>query len=291
MHLHLLLSSSVPDELVDALEGVEAPIHDLVDQVDGPLMKVLIWVGSVLGMLLVGWVVIRILLSLFKRMVRRSKVDDAAIPFLHSVVKAILYILLFITVISATGLVDTASLVAILGVIGLAVSLAIQDSLSNVAGGALLLMNKPFTKDDFVDINDISGTIVQVSLTYTILRTVDNKRINIPNGEVVKAKIVNYSSEPYRRMEVLLTIARDADMDAAEELLLAVLKSHPMTLTDPPCSAKVSGHSDLGTIISCRAWATREDYWVIYFDLQKQLKAALDENGIAMPVRYLPPQS
>ncbi len=275
----------IPDGVSDALEDIDPLIPSLAGQTQNPVIKALIWAVSLLGMVAVGIVIIKVILWIVKKLLRRTKVDNTAIPFLNSMVKALCYVFLFVIVMGTTGLVDTASLAAILGVLGLAVSLAVQDSLANLAGGALLLLNKPFTRGDFVDVGDISGTIVEISLTYTILRTVDNKRISIPNGQVTNARIINYSSEPYRRMEVLLTIERDSDMDLAEEVLLRALQSHPMTLKSPPCSAKVCDHSDLGAVVSCRAWATKEDYWTIYYDLPKLLKKALDENGISMPVR------
>lgn len=285
--LALAASPAAEVDLPEVIEDIKPLLPMLVDQAHKPWVKALLWLLGLAGMILLGMLVTKVVLYVTKKLLLRSRVDHTAIPFLHAVVKAFCYIVLFLVVVGNTGLLDPASLVAILGVVGLAISLAIQDSLANLAGGALLLLNKPFTREDFVDIGDISGTIVEVRLTYTILRTVDNKRISIPNGQVTKERIVNYSSEPYRRMEVLLTLDRDCDMDRAEQVLLEVLQNHPMVLKAPPCSAKVSQHSDLGTVFSCRAWATREDYWTLWFQLHKLLKQALDQNGLSMPVRVV----
>lgn len=283
------ISPALTETDLQVMEDLKPLLPQLVNQTNNPWIKALLWVAGLAGMILAGMVVIKVVLAITNKLLRRTRIDHTAIPFLHAVVKAFCYIVLFLVVVGNTGLLDPASLVAILGVVGLAISLAIQDSLANLAGGALLLVNKPFTREDFVDIGDISGTIVEVRLTYTILRTVDNKRISIPNGQVTKARIVNYSSEPYRRMEIRLTLARDCDMNRAEQVLLGVLEHHPMVLKEPPCSAKVAEHSDLGTVFSCRAWATREDYWTLWFQLPKLLKQALDQNGLPMPVRLVAP--
>lgn len=280
---------TLPDEIIDAIGNTDPLLPTITQNVENPLVKFLIWLAGLAVMLFLGIVITKIILSFSRRLLLRSKIDNTAIPFLSSVIKVFCYVVLGITILGSTGFVDTASLVTAFGAVGLAVSLAVKDSLSNLAGGALLLVNKPFALGDYVDIDSTSGTITEISLTYTILKTVDNKRICIPNGQVTNARIVNYSSEPVRRLDISLTIGRDSDMALAEKVLAEALHHHPMALAEPEPSVKVTGHSDLGTVVTCRVWAKNEDYWNMNYDLQQQLKEALDRAGIEMPVRTIPP--
>lgn len=233
---------------------------------------------------IIGYFGIKILMGLFEKLLRRSPLDATAIPFVVSVVRIFLYVLLGISVATSLKLVEASSIVTALGAVGLAVSLAVKDSLSNLMGGMMLIVMKTFSKGDYVELESVSGTVAEIGLIYTTLITVDNKRISIPNGQVTNAKIINYSCENSRRVDVSLTISRDSDLELARKVMLEVATAHPMALKDPAPSVVPEDFTDLGIRLTCRAWATQENYWNLRYELLNQLDKKLKAAGIVIPV-------
>ncbi len=262
----------------------------LTKDITSPLLQFGAWLVMLAATVILGIVLTKVLVAFVGRMLRRTSINNAAIPFLCSILRIFCYVLVGISVADAMNIVEPSSIVAALGAVGLAVSLAVKDSLTNLAGGIQLVLTKSFQLGDYVDIDGIAGTVTQVDLLHTTLNTPDNKRIMIPNGQVTTAKITNYSSESSRRVDISLTISRDSDLNQAEQLLTAEMARHPLVHKDPAPTARVDRHDDLGMVVVCKAWTDTADYWTVYYDLQEGLKTALDQAGIQMPVRMLKQQ-
>lgn len=251
------------------------------------LASAVVWLGKIALTIVVGIVVIKVLLHFAQKLLVRTKLNPAAIPFTLTVSRIFLYVLLGISVSTSVGIVDTASIVTALGAVGLAVSLAVKDSLSNLMGGVLLIVFKSFGLGDYVEIDGVAGTVAEIGMIHTILTTTDNKRISIPNGQVTNARIINYSAESTRRVDIILTIDRENDIESAKSVLMGIIVANPLTLEDPAPTVHAEGHTELGTKLCCRIWVNREDYWGVYYDITETLKDKLAAAGITMPTKTL----
>lgn len=249
------------------------------------LLNAGIWLGKLAFTAVVGVIAIKVLMHFAKKLLGRTKLNPAAIPFTLTVSRIFLYVLLGISISTSMGIVEPASLVTALGAVGLAVSLAVKDSLSNLMGGVLLIIFKSFGLGDYVEIDGVAGTVAEIGMIHTILTTVDNKRISIPNGQVTNARIINYSAESTRRVDIILTIDRENDIASAKSILMGIISTHPLTLGDPAPTVHAEGHTELGTKLCCRIWVNRENYWAVYYDITETLKDKLTQAGITMPTK------
>lgn len=241
-------------------------------------------VAKLLGVVLLVMVclaVVKLLLRVLDRLFVRLHVPKTILGMLRAIVKVVL---LFLVVVIAMGYlgIPVTSLVAVLSVVGVAVSLGVQNFLTNVVGGFQLLASQPFEVGDYVDAGGCSGTVQEVGLFYTKVITPDNKLIQLPNGSVVAANITNYSSQPTRRVEVVVSASYDAPVEQVEQVLLAVASGHEKVLPDPAPFARVSKYAASSIEYTVRVWCANGDYWDVYFDLLKAVKTAFDQNGIQM---------
>lgn len=242
--------------------------------------------GNVLSAIILAVVcliVIKLILKLYDKLIEKSRIDPIIRKILRIAVKALLLFLSLIIVLSSLG-VSVTSLVATLSVVGVAFSLAIQGFLSNVFGGIQIISNKPFHVGDYVDAGGESGVVMEVGLFYTNLHTVDNKLVQIPNASIANSNIVNYSSEPNRRVDITVTASYDDDTEKVKAVLLKLVSEHPLTLSgeglDPMVRVSSYNANDIGYTV--RAWCAGGDYWTVYFDLMDAIKPTFDKNGIAM---------
>lgn len=226
-------------------------------------------------------VVIKVLLKFTDRALRRVHLDDTLKKLIRTALKAVLVFVGIIVVLGCLG-VPVTSLIALMSVIGLAVSLAVQNFLSNVAGGLQLLMSKPFKAGDYVQAGDCSGTVQEVGLFYTKLNTVDNKLIQLPNSTIVSQNIINYSSEDRRQVEIRVTASYDAPGELVRGVLERLVREHPLTYDDPAPLVHISAYQDSAIEYLVRVWCDNENYWTVYFDLMDGLKPAFDQAGIEM---------
>lgn len=226
---------------------------------------------------------VKLILKVYDKVIENSRVDPIIRKILRIAVKAVLLFMGLIIVLSSLG-VSVTSLVAALSVVGVAFSLAIQGFLSNVFGGIQIISNKPFHVGDFVEAGGQSGVILEVGLFYTKMNTGDNKLIQIPNSAIANANIVNYSSEPNRRVDITVTASYDDDTEKVKAVLMQLICEHPKTLSgqgvDP--MVRVSGYNANDISYTMRAWCAGGDYWTVYFDLMDAIKPAFDKNGISM---------
>ena len=230
----------------------------------------------------VGAKLINSLAKWIKKSPKLDKIDNSLRSFLGSFSKIALYIVLIITVAMILG-VPATSFITILASCGVAIGLALQGSLSNFAGGIMILLFKPFKVGDYIEASGESGTVAEITVVYTIILTTDNKRITIPNGTLTNSVIENYSSEKTRRVDLTFTTSYDNDIEKTKKILLDVASSHPKALKDPEPFVRLSAHSDSALTYTVRIWCNNEDYWDVHFDTTEKVKKAFDENGIEIP--------
>ncbi len=243
--------------------------------------------AAVLLCLLVASVVaIRVLVSLADRAMIQAKLDRGVRTFLRSGLKVALWLVAVCVLLGYLG-VPMTSMVALLSVVGLAVSLAIQGTLSNLAGGILILTSHPFAAGDFVEAGEIKGTVQEVGLIYTKLDTVDNRVVFVPNGEISGKTITNYSANPTRRVDLSFTTSYDDPTEKVKECIARVIGEHPLTLPTPEALIRVNSYQSSSVEYVARTWCATEDYWAVYFDLTEQVKAAFDKAGIQMTYDHL----
>jgi len=237
-------------------------------------------------LVVVGLAVVKVLLRMVEGLFKTMHVPATLLGILRAVAKALLLFLMVIIVLGYLGIPVT-SLVAAMSVIGVALSLGVQNFLTNVVGGLQMLVSQPFQVGDFVEAGGCSGTVREIGLFYTKIMTPDNKLIQLPNSSVVSANIVNYSAEETRRVDVVVTASYDAPVDKVEAVLKQLVVSHGKVLTQPAPFARVSNYGASSIEYTIRAWCANADYWDVYFDLIKGVKAAFDENGIEMTYDHL----
>lgn len=236
--------------------------------------------------LIVGLVLVKIVMRFIIRGLKKSKIDPAAHAILEKLIKFGLYLLVIIMFCDSIGI-NITMFVAVLSVLGLAISLAVKDSLSNFASGIIIVFSRPFTIGDFIEAEGVSGSVVEIGLIYTKLNTIDNKQIYIPNGELSSSKIINYSAEDKRRVDIKFSISYSDDAHLAKQLLLNLIENHSLALNDPAPLVRVLEYADSSVNIICRVWANSSDYWDLYYDLIEQGRDVLEENNMTIPFNQL----
>lgn len=232
--------------------------------------------------LIVGLALIRVFVRLLKNQIEKSKLDESLKPFLVSVLSVGMKILLVVSVIGILGI-PVASFVAILGAAGLAVGLAFQGALSNLAGGVLLLTMRPFKVGDYIEGGGYSGTVKAIQILYTELITPDNKMIYVPNGVLSNAGIVNYSVHDTRRVDFTFGVGYEADNQLVLTTLKEIVTNHEAVLQDPEPFIRLSAHGDSAVEYVARVWVKSEDYWTVHYDVLEQVKTTFDDVGISIP--------
>ena len=242
-------------------------------------------VGKVL-LAIVVWFVGKFIVSKILGLVGKIKVLDKIEPntrtFVLSALKWLLYVILVVSIVAILG-VPMASVITVLGTAGAAIALSLQGSLSNLAGGIMLVIFRPFKVGDFVEASGVTGTVKEITLFYTVLNTVDNCRINVPNGALMNANIVDYSAEETRRVDLSFASAKSEDPKKIQDLMLEVMGQNEKVLKDPAPFARLSGGTNEAMQFTARAWCKTEDYWDVYFDLTQAITEKLGENGVQAP--------
>jgi small conductance mechanosensitive channel len=231
-------------------------------------------------------VVIKVLLMLVDHTLGRVKLEPTLKKITRTVLKVLLLFVAVIIVMSCLDIPVT-SLVAVLSVVGLALSLAVQNFLSNVAGGLQILASQPFKVGDYVEAGSCSGTVTEIGLFYTKLLTPDNKLVQLPNSTIVSANVINYSAQPNRRVEIKVSTSYDAPIDQVKQVLTRLVGEHPLTLATPEPMIRVNSYGDNAIEYVVRVWCANADYWTVYFDLMDGVKPAFDQAGIEMTYPHM----
>ena len=232
--------------------------------------------------LVIGLWVIGVITRAFGKTMQKRNVDPSLAPFLKSLMGALLKVMLFISVIGMVGI-EATSFVAVLGAAGLAIGLALQGTLQNFAGGVIILLLKPFKVGDWVDTGSYAGTINQIQIFNTILKTPDNKTIIIPNGGLANSSLTNYSTEPRRRVDFTFGVGYGDSTEKTKNTLLELIKADDRILTDPEPFVAVSALADSSVNFVVRVWVESGDYWGVYFDMNENVYNKFNEVGLNIP--------
>lgn len=230
----------------------------------------------------IGKIVIGILVRALRKLMQANDVDATLTSFVSNLVRMTLLVFVVIAAITQLG-VPSAQFIAVVGAAGLAVGLALQGSLSNFAAGVLIVLFRPYKVGDYVEAAGISGTIEQVQILTTILKTPDNKQIIVPNGQIMDSIITNYSANDRRRVDLVVGVSYDDDLDKVRKTLEELVAAEDRILADPACTIAVSELADSSVNFIVRPWVNTADYWGVHFDLTEAIKKRFDREGISFP--------
>lgn len=236
-----------------------------------------------LVVLVIGNILIRFALKRFAGGRVAKKMDPTALTFIKSFLKIGLYIVLLISIVGILG-VEMASIITVLATCGAALALALQGSLSNLAGGLMLLIFRPFRAGDYIEASGEGGTVVELGIFYTVLLTPNNQQVTIPNGSLISSVIVNYSKEKTRRVVIDMNVAYGTNVEATKELIMGLATSHKKVLNDPAPFIRLTEMADKSLKITLRVWCDTADYWDVNFDLTEAINKAFVENNISVAV-------
>ena len=237
---------------------------------------------TAVAILMIGRIVIRWLVKLLRKIMVRADFDPILVNFASSITTGLLLVILLIAAIDRLG-VDTTSFIAILGAAGLAVGLALKDSLQNFAAGIMMIVFRPFKLGDFIEAGGVSGIIEKISVFSTIMKTGDNREIIIPNGQIYAGAIINYSARGTRRIDMVFGIGYNDDMLKAKQIMEEILIAHDQVLDEPAPVITVAELAESSVNFNVRPWVKSGDYWAVRSDLLQKIKLAFDENGISIP--------
>jgi small conductance mechanosensitive channel len=232
--------------------------------------------------LIIGLWVIKGITRSIKKVMEKRELDETLKPFILGLFSILLKVMLVIAVVGMVG-VQMTSFIAILGAAGLAIGMALSGTLQNFAGGVVILIFKPFKVGDLLEAQGYLGVVKEIQLFNTILLSLDNKTIIIPNGGLSTGSMVNYSAQPTRRVDMSFGIGYTDDIDKAKGIMEELLNNHPKVLKDPAYFIAVSELADSSVNFTVRAWVNGADYWDVYFYMQETVKKEFDKNGIGIP--------
>ena len=246
------------------------------------LLSYAVNIVAAVAIVIVGMIVARLVSNTVNRLMVARHIDATVADFLSALVR---YGIIAFTLIAALGRVgvQTASVIAVLGAAGLAVGLALQGSLSNLAAGVLLVMFRPFRAGEYVDLGGVAGTVLNVQIFSTTMRTVDGKIVVIPNGKIIAGNIINFSREPVRRNEFTISVAYDSDIDKVKQILTGIIESEDRILKDREMTVRLNelGASSLNFVV--RVWSNSGDLQNVYWDVLERIKREFDAAGISFP--------
>ncbi len=231
--------------------------------------------------LFVGVYSIRLINRIIKRVMIKRELDPTLTKFLADILNWVLRVLLFVTFISNLGI-ETSSFVAILGAMGLAVGLSLQGSLSNFAGGMLIILFKPFKVGDTIEAQGVIGSVSEIQIFVTKLITANNQTIFVPNGSLSNGTIINYSLQGFRRADLTIAISYDTDIKKAKDIITEVLKNNPKVLKTPAADVSVKNLTESAIQLAVRPWANNEDFGAVFAETLENCKSAFDAAGIVI---------
>jgi small conductance mechanosensitive channel len=268
------------DELqLDKLDVTSIDVAGLVDT------YVIPWGINIIFALLifvVGKFLVGVITNLVKKLMGKAKVDGILVNFIGSIIRTVLLLFVVIAALDQLG-VDTTSLIALIGAAGLAIGLALQGSLQNLASGVMLIVFRPFTDGDFVEAGGTMGVVEEIGIFTTKMRTGDNKEVIVPNGQIFGGIITNYSKRDTRRVDMVFGIGYGDDIRKAKQVITDIIAADERILKDPAPLIAVGELADSSVNFNVRPWVNSSDYWSVYFDLNEKIKLAFDDNGISIP--------
>ncbi|MET1254763.1 mechanosensitive ion channel family protein [Aliikangiella maris] len=235
-----------------------------------------------LAIFIIGKWLVKTIVKVIDKLLEKAKLDSILIDFISGIVSALLMLFVIIASVGQLG-VDTTSLVALIGAAGLAIGLSLQSSLQNFASGVMLIVFRPFTAGNFVEVAGIAGVVEKISIFSTQLRTGDNKQMIVPNGKIYGDVITNYSAKDTRRVDMKFGIGYGDDLKKAKEIIKRILDEDERILKDPAPVVAVSELGDSSVNFVVRPWVNSDDYWPVFFDIHEKVKLTFDAEGISIP--------
>lgn len=253
---------------------------------ESTLLPVIIKIGIAIVVFILGRLLIKLLVKLVHKMFKKTPWDESVESFLESIIKTALYVVLIVGIVEILG-VGTATILSVIGSAGLAVGLALQGSLSNFAGGVLILILKPFKVGDYIIAAGQEGSVVSIDIFYTKLRTVDFKDIVIPNGNLSNSAITNVSAQNIRRHDIVASAAYGADIEKVKAVLKAIAENSQYVLHDQDVTVFIANYGDSSVDYNLRFWVKAENYWDAKFEVTENIKKEFDKNGIEIPFKQI----
>lgn len=279
------LNDAVQD-LVEHPEETMSAFGKFFEDLGSSILKAVPTILFAVLILVIGIFFTKLCLWLISKGLNKSKLDLTVTKFATQVTKIVLYVLLVTIILSILGIPAT-SIITVIGTAGVAIGLALQDSLSNVAGGFILMVTKPFKIGDYIIVGGVEGTVAQISVLHTRLDSASNQAIFIPNGQAVNATIVNNNGNNIRRVDMTFSISYEADFAKAQKVIMDVLNSNPKIDTTRAMTVRMLEHGASAIVIAVRPWCKTADYWDVYFDTTEQVRAAFIKNDIEIPFDQL----
>ena len=287
-----MLASATKKEVESVADNIEQLSKDVskLSQIGSDLIDkaVAFGIDIIIAVIIfvVGKFIIKFILKFVDRIFAKSSADEGVAKFIHSVLKVALYSILAITICGQVGI-ETTSFAAIVASGGLAIGLAFEGSLSNFAGGVMILIMKPFTVGDYIESNGVEGTVYKIDIFYTSLKTVDNKSVKLPNGTLSNSILTNYSMNDKRRVDVEVGISYDDNIELARKELERVMNSYSNIMRDEANAVVVKNLADSAIIMEVRVWVPTEYYWDCKFYLNENIRVSFDKAGISIPFNQL----
>lgn len=241
---------------------------------------------AAIAILVIGFIISNFIGKLVIKGLRAKGVDPSIHSFIKTVVTLLLKLVFVLSALSTIGF-DINSFVTALGAAGITAGLGLQSSISQLASGIQILANHPFKSGDYIDVGTVSGKVHEIKMMYTVLVTVDNKRVIIPNSYITTNNIINYNAEDRRRLDLIFSISYDADISKARTVILDVIRKNDKIFTTPEPLIAVKEHAASSVNMTCYIWCASDDYWDIYYYMQENVKNSFDINGIEIPYGQL----
>lgn len=229
-----------------------------------------------------GYIAIKIIMLIFNKSKSIVKIDPNVGSFLKGLIKFLLYAIYIIILLTLIGIPIT-TFVAMLGAVGLAIALALQGNLSNFASAILILMFKPFVVGDYIECKGDSGSVRDIQLLFTTIITPDNKKVTIPNSDLINSSVINYTSEDTRRVDLTFSAGYDSDVDLVKSVLTDIVASHQKILIYPEPIIRLANHADNALVYDLKVWVNTFDYWDVFYDLEESVRIEFEKNNIEIP--------
>ena len=271
------------NEIMTSAQISDKDVSEIMDRIRGMQFMDVI---RFLILVIVLVVVVRLLTKLVDRTMNQSRIDKGASSFLRSLIHICLWFVAVIIAASALG-VNVTSLIAILSVAGLAITLALQGVLSNLASGVVILATRPFKVGDYVDIGGSEGFVEEISMTYTRIVSWDKRTFFVPNSTVTSSTVMNYSSDGRRRVDMIVPVSYDCDVEDVKAALREAVDHVPLVLPDQEVFVRLDSYQDSAINYMIRCWCLVEDYWSVWYDLLEEIKRSFDERGIIFTYNHL----
>lgn len=241
---------------------------------------------TAIAIIVIGFVVSNFIGKLVVKGLRMKGVDSSIHSFIKTIVTLILKFVFILSALSTLNI-DVNSFITALGAAGITAGIGLQTSISQLASGIQILANHPFKAGDYIDIGSVCGTVQEIKMMYTVLVTIDNKRVIIPNSTITTSNIINFNAENRRRIDLQFAVSYSTDINEARKAILEVIENNNLIFTDPEPVVAVKEHAASAIVFNCLVWCSSNDYWNVFYYMQEGVKISFDKHGIEIPYNQL----